>query len=137
MPDKTKSLTIEQKYRLAEEIIQFLYENECFNDIALYVNGFCFTSYPRPCYLKIIRPYGTYYKSIDKVDIVQQLAYANPDLLTMTFEGDFNHIINHRGFDEDPEYSEKILEKFSTILDKYGLYYEQGYSWSLACYYKD
>ena len=28
-----------------------------------------------------------------------------------------------------------VLKKFKALLEKYGLYYEQGDAWNLTCYY--
>lgn len=55
--------------------------------------------------------------------------YANPKTLSMTVEGGLYYILNGytRGWD-------KLEEQFSKLFEKYGLYYEMGYAWSLSCY---
>ena len=55
--------------------------------------------------------------------------YANPDTLSMSFEGDLNHVLN--GY---TNYSWKLEEKFGKLFEKYGLYYEFGHSWNLSAY---
>lgn len=57
------------------------------------------------------------------------LEYCNPKTLSMTVEGDLYYILNGytRGWD-------KLEEQFSKLFEKYGLYYEMGYAWSLSCY---
>ena len=55
--------------------------------------------------------------------------YANPKTLSMSFEGSLNYILNGytRGW-------VKLEEQFSKLFEKYDLYYEMGYSWSLSAY---
>lgn len=130
MSTENRKLTSKDKSNLAEEIIAFLYENNCFEDIALYTDGKCYTSYPRPDYAKINRPFGTFYMSKDDVDVIRYVGCANPETLTMTFEGSFNPIINCCNAD-----SEKIINRFNLILAKYNIHYEQSDSWQLVCYY--
>lgn len=51
--------------------------------------------------------------------------YANPDLITMTFEGPLYHALNY-------EFS--LEEKLQAFFAKYGMYFEYGYAWSLSSY---
>lgn len=55
--------------------------------------------------------------------------FANPETLSMSFEGDLNYVLNGyvRGWD-------KLEEEFSQIFEKHGYYYEMGYAWSLSAY---
>ena len=55
--------------------------------------------------------------------------YANPDTLSMSFEGPLNHVLNGyvRGW-------VKLENEFSKLFEKYGYYYELGYTWSLSAY---
>jgi hypothetical protein len=57
------------------------------------------------------------------------LEYCNPKTLSMTFEGGLNHVLNGytRGW-------VKLEEQFGKLFEKYGLYYEMGYAWSLSTY---
>ena len=57
--------------------------------------------------------------------------YANPNTLSMSFEGTFYEVMNSY---LDLSYCWRLQEQFSKILEKYGLYYELGYAWSLTCY---
>jgi hypothetical protein len=55
--------------------------------------------------------------------------YANPKTLSMSFEGSLYYVLN--GYADNAW----VLEKeFSKLFEKYGLYYEFGYSWSLSAY---
>lgn len=55
--------------------------------------------------------------------------YANPDTLSMSFEGALNHVLNAyvRGW-------AKLENQFTELFEKHGFYYEMGYSWSLSAY---
>lgn len=55
--------------------------------------------------------------------------YANPKTLSMSFEGGLNYVLNGhtRGW-------LKLETEFIKLFEKYGLYYEMGYAWSLSAY---
>lgn len=55
--------------------------------------------------------------------------YANPDTLSMSFEGPLNHVLN--GYVHGWV---KMENEFSKLFNKYGYYYELGYAWSLSAY---
>lgn len=55
--------------------------------------------------------------------------YANPNTLSMSFEGSLNHILN--GYYVG---SAKLETEFEKLFAKYGLYYEFGHSWNLSAY---
>jgi hypothetical protein len=56
--------------------------------------------------------------------------YANPDTLSMSFEGPLYDVLNAyvSGWT-------KLEQQFSKLFKKYGLYYEMGYAWSLSAYH--
>ena len=55
--------------------------------------------------------------------------YANPDTLSMSFEGPLYYVLNGH----IPGWV-KLEEEFRKIFERHGMYYEQGYAWSLAAY---
>ena len=59
----------------------------------------------------------------------EYIEYANPDTITMSFEGPLNHVLN--GY--VPGWVE-LESEFGKLFEKYGLYYEMGYHWSLSAY---
>lgn len=59
---------------------------------------------------------------------------ANNHILSMSFEGRFNHILNDY---LDATYCDFIINKFNDILNEYHVYYELGNSWNLTCYPAD
>ena len=66
------------------------------------------------------------YENRDPRDYME---YANPDTITMAFEGPLNYVLN--GY--VPHWG-KLAEEFEEIFEKHGLYTEMGYAWSLAAY---
>lgn len=120
-------LTEEKIKELAEEILDFLLEHEMWIDVQIYFNGKCWSSHNKEK--------GTFHYN-DKENVVEDEAdprdyfefVRTPNILSMSFEGPFYKAMNgYLG-------SWKIEEEFSKILEKYGLYYELGYAWSLTCY---
>ena len=56
--------------------------------------------------------------------------YCNePNILSMSFEGPLNHVLNAY-----TDYWVELEEEFSALFKKYGLYYEMGHSWNLSAY---
>lgn len=55
--------------------------------------------------------------------------FANPDTLSMSFEGSLNHVLNGyvRGWS-------KLEIEFGNIFAKHGCYYELGHAWNLSAY---
>jgi len=56
--------------------------------------------------------------------------YGNGSLFTITTEGTLNHILNY------PESKADLLliDQFQAFLKELGIYYEQGFAWSLHFY---
>lgn len=101
---------------LANEIMDFLKQQGLDNDVYIYFNGKRMNN-------KVVeegfnpRDYFTYIG----------------DILTMSFEGSFNSVINYY---LDSSYCNIVMTKLDAILDKYGVYYELGNSWNLTLFYK-
>ena len=55
--------------------------------------------------------------------------YANPDTVSMSFEGPLNHVLTGYVYGWV-----KLESEFSKLFEKYGYYYELGYAWSLSAY---
>lgn len=55
--------------------------------------------------------------------------YANPETLSMSFEGSLNHVLNACV----PGWV-KLESAFSKLFDKYDCYYEMGHAWNLSVY---
>lgn len=55
--------------------------------------------------------------------------FANPDTLSMSFEGSLNHVLN--GYVSGWS---KLEIEFGNIFAKHGCYYELGHAWNLSAY---
>lgn len=98
--------------KLANEIAEFL-KKECMLDgTCIYYNN------------KRIKNGVLENGEFDPHDYFEYAAYNH--ILSMSFDGEFYHMMNYNGGIK--------LNKFNKILDKYGVYYELGYAWSLTLY---
>lgn len=125
-----KKLTKKEQTRnrqLMEEIIRYLCNHDLFEDVFLYTNGHKYSSNPSANATEC-STYGHKYYDYGDWDVTQQIEYNNPNTLTMTFEGPLYDVYN--GYTSYP-HAENDIQK---IAEKYGLYGEQGYAWSLAFY---
>ena len=55
--------------------------------------------------------------------------FANPDTLSMNFEGALYHVLN--GYVSGWT---RLEAQFAKLFKKYGLYYEHGHAWNLSAY---
>lgn len=116
----------EQNEAFRDELMDYINSLGSWYDVHIYCNGHYYGSNKHGedgtlCHTKA----GTPYYDLGLADVEKQIKYANPESITMTFEGPFYSDIN-----ENPAVGEKLNE----IGKKYGVYYEQGYAWSLAFY---
>lgn len=114
--------------KLAREIYDWCKSKDLWGDNIIYFNG------------KAWCPYETWHSEKGK-QIAEDLyeyedrnpldyfEYANPDTLSMSFEGGLNHVLN--GY--IPGWT-KLEEEFGKLFNKYGLYYELGNAWNLSAY---
>ena len=117
--------TQKRNINMMEDIIKYCCQHELFIDIVFYVNGHKYSSEKQPDAAAIKIGSDEYY-DCGEADVTTIVQYNNPDTLTMTFEGPLYDDINYGDGS-----AEEAIRK---IADKYGLYPEQGYAWSLAMY---
>ena len=55
--------------------------------------------------------------------------YANPNTLSMSFEGPLYHVLN--GYVQGWT---KLEAQFQKLFEKYGYYFEYGHAWNLSAY---
>lgn len=55
--------------------------------------------------------------------------YANPETLSMSFEGELNYVLNAYR----PGWA-KLESEFMKLFEKHNCYYEMGHSWNLSVY---
>lgn len=131
----TENSTPEEKEKLVYDLIKWLVKHDVFWDINIYCNNKCWKSnwysdgdkkFPNnivlddPC----IAPEPIHIVSnIKAKDYIQ---YANEKLITMSFEGPLYHELNYG--------NGKLYQELQNFFKKRGLYFEQGYAWSLSVY---
>ena len=106
--------------QLANDIIKFLKENDLDTDVTLMYNG-----------KRVFADTGDVENIVSAGDYVE---YFNDDTITMTFEGNLYELLNGYWDSEFNDTYQKMYDDFGKIFEKYGLYYELGYAWSLAAY---
>ena len=113
---------------LAIDIYDWCKKHHLWSDCCIYFDGMALASWPEWK--------GEIGKKIDE-DLYEYgnknpydyVTYSNPDTITMTFEGPLYHTLN--GYIHGWT---KLEQKFSKLFEKYDLYYEMGYAYSLSAY---
>ena len=125
-----KKLTKKQIEKLADEIRQFLLDNQLWTDVRIYFNGKAYATDDRN---------GHYYYNdpehlvvLEDEDPHDYFDYVG-DFLSMSFEGDFYGCLNYTN-EYGAAFDDRIQEGFRSILRKYELYYELGNAWNLSLY---
>lgn len=115
--------------KLAVKLMDYFQENGYWDEMSIYVDGECWSS-DSPggkAAEKCMTPNGTAYYARKNVNVAAQLEYCNPETVSIYFEGPLYETINY----DDYDFLSKLDKMF---LDQYGLYFEQGYAWSIAAY---
>jgi len=120
-----KKTHAEKMKKLTIEIAEFLQKRDMFTMINIYSNNTRFSSDPAGNSSPETTKYGAVYVTKD-CDVTEIIEYNNPETITMTFEGPLNHALNY-----ESAKTENALQK---LFNKYGLFFEMGYAWSLAAY---
>lgn len=127
MSTVNKTVSPANMRELAEKMIDFLSKNEFWFQMIIYVDNEAWYSEPKNNTEKHFTKKGNDYYVKTDMDVKDYLEYNNPDTISLVFEGPLYHKINY----EDYDYVSKLSEKF---LKPYGLYFEQGYAWSITAY---
>lgn len=128
MATEIKPVTPANMRHLAEQLMDYFAEIECWYDMGIYVDNERWASSPRDssCEQKTTAK-GTVYYVEDGIDIASSMEYSNPETVSIFFEGPLYSKINY----EDYGFLYELGEKFLT---PYGLYFEQGYAWNAAAF---
>lgn len=122
-----KDLSTTTKYeRLAKDIYNWCVEHELWDDNTIYFDGKAWSNLPTWGGEKGIKICEDLYEYANR-NPKNYFEYANPDTLSMSFEGGLNHVLN--------EYVDNclpLIEEFRELFHKYGLYWEFGNSWNLS-----
>lgn len=118
--------------KLAINIMKYLNKYDMFRDVLIYVNNKCIASNPvsrKDEYEKRETDNHIEYWVRKEPDPKKYIEYANPETITMSFEGPLYDAVNYgigRGY--------KTEDEMQKIFAKYDLYFEFGYAWSLSGY---
>ena len=119
-----KTLTTKKKETIIKGLIKLLEKEEVFLDVIIYYdNRRIFSETSKQ--LALDKTFDL--KVEENINVEDYIEYGNPDTITVSFEGPM-----YLAYNENPRFFEKIDKFFK----KYGLYVEQGYSWSLSCYFE-
>lgn len=113
---------------LAKDIYIWCMRKGLWGDNIIYFNGKAWSSSPMWGGIQGKQIGNMLYEYADK-NPKDYFEYANPDTLSMSFEGPLNHVLNAyvNGW-------VKLERQFADLFKKYGMYYEMGYAWSLSAY---
>lgn len=124
------ALSKTRKQQLAEDLIDLLDKHGLFEEMQVFVNGNRLTDY-MPAKTESAQKHNTE-KNHTPYWLTEKCppkdCYANPDLITFTFEGALYEIMNNCP-------NSKTIQEMNALFEKYNVYMEQGYPWSAALYY--
>lgn len=116
--------------KCAMEIIDYLLQNELWADVTVYANGKAWSCVSRTGKYHYENSWKTSVFCQDGIN-PQSFFNYNGDFLSMSFEGDLNHIFNYY---ETMSYCNRIIAGFNAIIERYGRHYELGNAWNLSLY---
>lgn len=111
---------------LARDIYEWCKANDFWGDNIIYFNGKAWSNSEEWAGVKgkCIDDELYEYENKDPQDYFEYV--REPNILSMSFEGDLNHALNYGDYSYE--------EKFEALFKKYGLYYEYGNAWNLSAY---
>lgn len=128
----TEQSSNEEKETLVKDLIKWLVNHNMFSDINIYCNNKCWKSdnHKPHSNMTAIRDNSIYPDGViyvyDNINVKQYIEYANPKLITMSFEGPLYHALNYGNW--------KLEQELNDFFAARGLYFELGYAWPLSLY---
>ena len=117
-----------RKEKLATDIYNFCQKHHLWGDNIIYFDGKAWASFAdwHGVKGKYINENLYEYENKNPLDYFE---YANPDTLSMSFEGPLYEVLNAyvRGW-------VKLEDQFVRLFEKHGYYYELGHAWNLSTY---
>lgn len=113
---------------LAKDIYKWCVKKELWGDNIIYFNGKAWSSSSEWSGVqgKQIAENLYEYEGKNPKDYFE---YANPNTLSMSFEGPLYHVLNAYV----PGWS-KLEQQFIRVFEKYNCYYEMGHAWNLSVF---
>ena len=110
---------------LAIDIYEWCMKKEFWEDVIIYFDGKAWSSNSTWSGVNGKKIAEDLYEYEDR-NPLNYFSYANPDTVSISFEGILYDILNYG--------SGKTEKEFEKLFEKYGLYYEYGHAWNLAAY---
>ena len=113
---------------LAKDIYDWCIKNDLWGDNCIYFNGKAWASWDNWHNENGIKINDRLYEFQNR-NPVEYFEYANPDTLSMSFEGPLYYVLNGyvKGWT-------KLENEFYDLFNKYGYYYEMCHAWNLSAY---
>lgn len=113
---------------LAIDIYDWCKKHNLWIDCTIYFDGKAF-SYNREWRGELGKKIDEDLYEYENKNPLDWFEYANPDTLSMSFEGPLYHVLNGyvRG-------GYKIEEQLQKLFKKYGYYFDYGHAWNLSAY---
>lgn len=121
-------MTSETKLKLAHTIIDWCKQHYVWEDCCIYFDGKAWATWDDWKDVKGIEIIEGVYEYADK-NPKDYIEYANPDTITMSFEGGLYDILNANCYGWVKRYDE-----FEELFKPFGCYFELGYAWSFSVY---
>lgn len=119
----------EKAAALAKDIYNWCQKKGLWGDNIIYFNGKAWSSSKEWSGIQG-KPIGDDLYEYEDKNPRDYFEYVNdPNILSMSFEGPLNHVLNAyvRGW-------VNLESEFMKLFEKYGLYYEMGNTWNLSAY---
>lgn len=113
---------------LAKDIYNWCKANDLWGDNTIYFDGKAWSNSPDWAGVNGKKIAEDLYEYEDK-NPLHYFEYANPDTLSMSFEGNLYCVLNgYMG------YGQNLEEEFLDLFYQYDCYYEMGNAWNLSVY---
>lgn len=113
---------------LAIDIYNWCKKHNLWGDNTIYFNGKALSS-SKEWDLELGKKIDDDLYQYENKNPLDYFEYANPDTLSMSFEGPLYHVLN--GYVSGWS---KLETQFQKLFEKHGYYYEMGHAWNLAAY---
>lgn len=113
---------------LARDIYDWCVKNDFWGDCCIYFNGKAWASWDNWHDENGKKIAENLYEFQDR-NPSDYFEYANPDTLSMSFEGQLYHVLNAY----TPGWI-KLENELIKLFEKHGYFYEMGHAWNLSAY---
>lgn len=120
---------MENKFELlAKDIYNWCVKKNLWSDCCIYFNGKAWASWDN-WHEENGKQIGDRLYEFKNRNPKEYFEFANPNTLSMSFEGPLYHVLNAYV----PGWI-KLEKEFSKLFEKYGVYWEMGHAWNLSVF---